>query len=62
MRHSRSALQSLSIRYDTSVDADSPNHGEIALAVSENGTRTKTMVDNRCQPLSLYRCNVKGST
>ena len=41
-------------------------YGVITLAVPGTGTRTKTetrtMGDNRCWPLSLFRCSVKGST
>ena len=41
-------------------------YGVITLAVSGTGTgtgsRTRAMGDNRCWPLSLFRCNVKGST
>ena len=39
-------------------------NGLITLAVSGTGTETgtKTMGDNRCQPRSLLRCSVKGST
>ena len=36
--------------------------GVITLAVSGTGTRTRTMEDNRCQLLSLFRYSVKGST
>ena len=36
----------------------------ITLAVYGTGTATgtRTMGDNRCRPLSLFRCTVKGST
>ena len=42
------------------------NYCVITLAMSGTGTgtgtRTRKMGDNRCRPLSLFRCSVKGST
>ena len=41
-------------------------YGVYTLAVSGTrtgtGTETGTMGDNRCRPLCLFRCSVKGST
>ena len=36
-------------------------NGVITLIVSGIGTGTRIIGDNRCWPLSLFRCSVKGS-
>ena len=38
-------------------------NGAITLAVTGagTGTGTRTMEDNRCQPMSLFRCSVNDS-